>query len=70
MGQDVEPTDPEAEAAQGRVAVWLAPEDARWLARHLARTDETERSGRLRFRLLTALHKAGLPNDPWAEEEE
>jgi hypothetical protein len=34
MTQDVEPTDPQREAALGRVALWLDPEDLRWLSRH------------------------------------
>ena len=65
------PTDPEREADLGRVAVWLDPDDVLWLAReladesHLSRDDE-ERAARVRFRLTTALHKQGLPNNPSA----
>lgn len=70
MTDDVDPTNPKAEAEKGRVAVWLDPEDARWLARHLGRTDDSERGARVRFRLVTALHKAGLPSNPWADAEE
>ncbi|MFF4400665.1 hypothetical protein [Streptomyces sp. NPDC001480] len=58
-----EPTDPRAEAAQGRVALWLDPEDLRWLARHCCCAEDApeetrDRCGRLRFRASTALHKA------------
>lgn len=74
LGVPVEPptpAEPDKEAASGRVAVWLDPGDVRWLARECAglepsTDDDRERVGRVRFRLLTALHKAGLPNDPWA----
>ncbi len=73
MPRDVVPTDPEAERTQGRVAVWLDPEDVLWLLHYLtgysADAAEFERVGRLRFRLQAALHKAGLPNDPWAGNE-
>ncbi|MGW1893474.1 hypothetical protein ACWCP6_24975 [Streptomyces sp. NPDC002004] len=56
------PTDPQSEAAQGRVALWLDPEDLRRLADHCCCTDDAseadkERCGRLRFRAATALHK-------------
>jgi hypothetical protein len=64
------PTDPAREAALGRIAVWLDPDDARWLTRLCARRtfdedEDKEREARVRFRLVTALHKAGLPSDPW-----
>jgi hypothetical protein len=73
MSRKAEPTDPAREREHGRVPVWLDPDDVRWLARRLAGEDggteeENKRVGRLRFRLLTALHKARLPNDIWAEE--
>ncbi|HKB42658.1 MAG TPA: hypothetical protein VKD72_39885 [Gemmataceae bacterium] len=62
------PTDPEREQALGRVAVWLDPEDARWLAHHCccpddASAEQTDRCARLRFRFLAALHKADAGND-------
>ena len=55
-------TDPQAEAAQDRIALWLDPEDLRWLSQHCCcaddATDEDEdRCGRLRFRASAALHK-------------
>jgi hypothetical protein len=64
------PTGPEREQALGRIAVWLDPEDARWLAGHCccpddASDEQTDRCARLRFRAAAALHKAGLPNNPW-----
>jgi hypothetical protein len=59
-----EPTDPEREAALGRIALWLDPHDLRWLASHCAcdetTPDETrDRCARIRFRAQAALHKAG-----------
>ncbi|MFF8430537.1 transposase [Streptomyces sp. NPDC016566] len=57
-----QPTDPQAEAAQGRIAPWLDPEDLRWLAQHCrcaedATDEDKDRCGRIRFRARTALHK-------------
>ncbi|MFE0173607.1 hypothetical protein ACFWZ2_14910 [Streptomyces sp. NPDC059002] len=57
-----QPTDPQAEAAQGRLPLWLDPEDLRWLARHCccdetASDEDKDRCGRLRFRAGTTLHK-------------
>ena len=59
------PTDPDREAELGRVALWLDPDDLRWLAARCMCTDDTpdeekDRCGRVRFRALAALHKAGL----------
>jgi hypothetical protein len=59
-----EPTDPGREAALGRIALWLDPEDLTWLGSHCACTadtpmEERERCGRIRFRANAALHKAG-----------
>jgi hypothetical protein len=64
------PTDRDHEEALGRVAVWLDPEDARWLVGRCtcapdAPADERKRCDRVRFRVGAALHKAGLPNNPW-----
>ncbi|MFD5617602.1 hypothetical protein [Streptomyces yangpuensis] len=61
---DAVPTNPQEEAAQGRVALWLTPRDLEWLARHCccpedASPEETDRCGRLRIRASTALHKHG-----------
>ncbi|MYS46852.1 hypothetical protein GTY23_37850 [Streptomyces sp. SID5998] len=57
-------TDPSAEAAKGRVRLWLDPEDLRWLSRHCccpadASEEEKDRCGRVRFRAGAALHKHG-----------
>lgn len=57
-------TDPEREASLGRVAVWLDPDDLRWLSTHCccppdATAEQRERCARLRFRAGAALHKAG-----------
>ncbi|AZM45160.1 hypothetical protein DMB38_04325 [Streptomyces sp. WAC 06738] len=57
-----EPTDPQAEAARGRLPLWLDPQDLSWLARHCccgdgATDEDRDRCGRLRFRASAALHK-------------
>lgn len=62
---EVIPTSPQDEAEKGRVALWLDPDDLRWLAERCRGTDgasdeEHERWARLRFRTNAALHKAGL----------
>jgi hypothetical protein len=68
MARDVTPTDPAREAELGRIALWLAPEDLRWLARHCccppdATDEQRQRCARLRFRASAALHKAGLAQE-------
>jgi hypothetical protein len=62
---NIEPTEPDREQALGRIALWLDPDDLRWLAEHCCcAADATEtardRCLRLRFRASAALHKAGL----------
>lgn len=57
------PTATDREAALGRIALWLDPEDLRWLAARCCCGDdatelERERCARLRFRANAALHKA------------
>jgi len=59
------PTDPAREAALGRIALWLEPEDLRWLAARCRCGDdatevERERCARIRFRANAALHKAAV----------
>jgi hypothetical protein len=61
----MEPTDPEREAALGRIALWLDVADLQWLAVHCccpegAPAEQTQRCARLRFRAQAALHKAGV----------
>jgi hypothetical protein len=63
MSKPPTPTDPEQEAAAGRVALWLDPSDLEWLSHHCAcaenAADETrERCARIRFRANAALHKS------------
>jgi hypothetical protein len=65
MEREIVPTDPDREKALGRVALWLAPDDLRWLSRHCccppdASEEQKSRCMRLRFRAGAALHKAGL----------
>jgi len=60
----ISPTDPEYEAQQGRIAVWLDPEDIEWLSMHCccaadAPPEVTARCARIRFRAGAALHKSG-----------
>ena len=62
------PTDPEREAALGRVALCLDVNDLRWLAKHCycspdASEEQRLRCARLRFRAGAALHKAGVAPD-------
>jgi hypothetical protein len=61
--QSPTPTDPDREAAMGRIALWLDPEGPRWLAARCCCGDdvtelEQERCARVRFRANAALHKA------------
>jgi hypothetical protein len=58
------PTDATYEMEQGRVALWLDPDDLRWLAARCWCDDDTgkeerDRCARVRFRASAALHKAG-----------
>ena len=62
--KNTKPTDPAAEIAAGRVALWLDQEDLEWLASHCSCDDSTpeaerDRCARIRFRANAALHKAG-----------
>ncbi len=72
MERAVTPTDPERERAKGRVALWLDPDDLRWLSQHCCcppgvTKEVSDRCARLRFRAHAALHKAGLAgSDPSA----
>jgi len=69
LTQAVIPTDAEREQELDRIALWLDPDDLRWLARHCccpadATHEQRQRCGRLRFRAAAALHKAGLTLNP------
>ena len=60
--KEIEKTNAEHEASEGRVALWLSVQDLQWLSRHCSCTDtssqeEKERCGRIRFRSSAALHK-------------
>jgi hypothetical protein len=68
MSRIVKPTDAATEQEKGRIALWLDPEDLRWLAQHCGcppgvSPEVTERCGRIRFRANAALHKAGPKRD-------
>jgi hypothetical protein len=65
MERKLTQTDQKYEQDKGRVALWLAPDDIRWLSRHCccpdgAPKEATDRCVRIRFRASAALHKAGL----------
>ena len=68
MSRPTKPTDADVEEQEGRIALWLDPEDLRWLSQHCdcppeAPTEATDRCARIRFRANAALHKAGLKGD-------
>lgn len=46
MTRAVVPTDPRGEAERGRVALWLDPDDLRWLADHCRLSRGRARGGR------------------------
>jgi hypothetical protein len=65
MEKDIIPTDSVYESQKGRVAVWLDPEDLKWLSTHCccppdASKEVTDRCARIRFRTGAALHKSGI----------
>ncbi len=73
MERAVTPTDANREQAKGRIALWLDPEDLRWLSQHCccpgdAPNEITSRCARLRFRARAALHKAGLADSETVSE--
>lgn len=60
----IDPTDPAAETAKGRISLWLDPADLEWLAKNCecsddSKAEDVERCARIRFRANAALHKAG-----------
>jgi hypothetical protein len=68
MPQEPSPTDPSREADMGRIALWLDPDDLRWLAARCRCGDEAtdlerERCARVRFRAHAALDKSTTGSD-------
>jgi len=68
MSPSFKPTDSATEQDKGRIALWLDPQDLRWLSQHCgcpsdAPPEVTERCARIRFRASAALHKAGQKED-------
>ena len=68
MPQEPSPTDPSREADTGRIALWLDPDDLRWLAARCRCGDEAtdlerERCARVRFRAHAALDKSTTGSD-------
>jgi hypothetical protein len=73
MERAVTPMDADREQAKGRIALWLDPEDLRWLSQHYccsvdAPSEITSRCARLRFRARAALHKTGLADSGMVPE--
>ncbi|WP_417761507.1 hypothetical protein [Shewanella sp.] len=70
------PTNPEDELAQGRMALWLTPDDIAFLSNEWRKIpdnvdDETkERWARIAFRAASALHKAGVTYEPEFPKED
>lgn len=60
----------EDEQEKGRIAIWLDPEDITFLANEWRKIPDNiddrskETWGRVAFRLMTALHKAGIKYEP------
>jgi hypothetical protein len=75
MAKAPEPTDPEREAELGRVALWLDPDDLRFRAAEWRRLPDDapeaarETWGRIAFRSMAALHKAGQPQEAEPSED-
>jgi hypothetical protein len=72
MKHPITATDAVAEQAQGRIALWLDPDDLRWLVEYCgcppdASQEQQDRCARIRFRANAALHKAGMSHNPWAD---
>ena len=58
------PTDINEEIKKGRIALWLDPDDVRYLSSHCCCTEDAtqeqkDRCMRIRFRAHAALHKSG-----------
>ncbi len=70
MSREVRPTDPDAELAAGRVALWLDPSDIRFLLEQWSKVSEDsqpevrETWARIAFRANAALHKSGQKQLP------
>lgn len=63
-------TQEQIEKEKGRVAVWLDPDDIKFLANEWRKIPENanqsskETWGRIAFRLMTSLHENGIKYDP------
>ena len=75
MAKAPEPTDPKRETELGRVALWLDPDDLRFLVAEWRRLPDDapeavrETWGRIAFRSMAALHKAGHPQEAGPSEK-
>ena len=72
----MKPSDPNKEAEKGRVALWLDPNDIRFLLTEWRKIpdsvpDEVSESwSRIAFRASSALHKIGLKIEPVFPKDE
>ena len=63
------------EIEKGRIALWLSPEDLKFLTNEWRKIPETvelhisETWARIAFRSSAALHQAGIENDPIFPEQ-
>jgi hypothetical protein len=64
------PTQPEHEKAQGRIAFWLSPEQIAFIADEWRKIPENadpqvkENWAAIAFRAMSALHRAGIAYEP------
>ncbi len=73
----MDPTDTDAEAAKGRLALWLDPKEIAFIANEWRKLPENNDAttaktwGRIAFHAMACLHKAGIAYEPvWPKEEE
>jgi hypothetical protein len=70
MEPKVRPTNPEEEVAKGRIALWLDPDDIKFIADEWRKIPDNvsdsikEIWGRIAFRAMAALHKSGMDYEP------
>jgi hypothetical protein len=64
------PTQPDEEAAQGRIALWLSPEQLSFIANEWQKIpddispDAKDHWATIAFRAMAALHKSGITHEP------
>jgi hypothetical protein len=71
----IKPTKPEDEITKGRIAVWLDSDDIKFVADEWRKIPDNasdqvkETWSRIAFRMMAALHKAGIDYEPVIPEE-